>query len=99
MKQDNRDVLKFCPGSDLIIHNCIDKHSDTVLGENLLWRNIEGLGAHVNFLVNIHTGKDEEHPGTAGASGQEQSQTKYYRPLVFLRRYSWVSCYRYLLLN
>ena len=40
---------------------------------NLLWRNFESLCPHVNFLVNIHTGNDEEHTGAPGSSRQEPS--------------------------
>ena len=36
----------------------------------LLWRNIKSLCPHVNLLVNVHTGNDEEHAGAPGSSCQ-----------------------------
>ena len=51
-----------------------------------MWRNIEGLGPHVNFLVHVDTGQDEEHPGAPRAPGQQQPEPEYHRPLVFLTR-------------
>ena len=53
---------------------------------NLLWRDVEGLGPHVNLLVHVNTGQDEEHTGAPGASGQQQPEAEYDSPLVFLTR-------------
>ena len=52
---------------------------------NLLWRNFESLCPHVNFLVNIHTGNDEEHSGPPGTASQQPAQAEDHSPLIFLK--------------
>ena len=35
---------------------------------HLLRRNLVSLGPHVNFLIDVNTGNDEEHAGTPRSS-------------------------------
>ena len=49
-----------------------------------MWRDVVGLSPHINLLVDIHTGDDEEHPRAPGSARQEQSQSKYDGSLVLL---------------
>ena len=52
----------------LVVHDGVDEDGDAVLSEDLLWRDLVGGRPHVDLLVDVHTGDDEEHPGTSGAS-------------------------------
>ena len=51
---------------------------------HLLWRYLIGASSHVNLLINIHTGDDEEHPGTPGSPRQQPAQPEDDGPLVLL---------------
>ena len=50
----------------------------------LLWWNFVSAGPHINFLINIHAGDDEEDAGSARPAGQEAAQPEDDRPLVLL---------------
>ena len=50
----------------------------------LLWWDFKGLSPHVHFLVNIHTGDDEEDPGPPGSSCQQSAQSEDDGSLVLL---------------
>jgi hypothetical protein len=45
---------------------------------------IKILDPHVYFLVDVHTGNDEEDSRTPGSTRQQPTQPEYHRPLVFL---------------
>ena len=51
---------------------------------NLLWGNFKCLTPHVDLLVDIHTGDDEEDPGPPGSSSQKSAQPEDDGPLVLL---------------
>ena len=51
---------------------------------HLLWRYFIGASTHVDLLVDIHTGDDEEDPGTPSTSRQQPTQPKDDGPLVLL---------------
>ena len=51
---------------------------------DLLGWNLESLGSHVDLLVDINTGDDEEHPGPPGSSCQQPAQPEDDGPLVLL---------------
>ena len=46
--------------SDVVVDHSIHRHSHGVLGQHLLWRNIETDGSHVNDTTLINTRDDEE---------------------------------------
>ena len=50
----------------------------------LLGRDIKGLCSHVDLLVDVHTGDDEEDPRTPGSARQQPTQPEDHRPLVLL---------------
>jgi hypothetical protein len=56
-----------------------------MLEPHLLWRHVERLGPHVDLLVDVHAGDDEEDPGAPGAARQEEAQPEYHSPLILLR--------------
>ena len=51
---------------------------------NLLWGNFKCLTPHIDLLVNIHTGDDEEDPGPPGSSCQQSAQSEDDGSLVLL---------------
>ena len=52
---------------------------------NLLRRNIVGCGSHVDLLVNIKAGDDEEYSGTSGTALYQSPQSEDHGSLVLLR--------------
>ena len=52
----------------LIVHDGVDKDGDAVLGEDFLRGDLVGGRPHVDLLVDVDAGDDEEHTGTSGAS-------------------------------
>ena len=50
----------------------------------LLWRDFKSLSPHINFLVYIHTGDDEEHSRAPGSSCQQSAQSEDDGSLVLL---------------
>ena len=46
----------------LVVHDGVDKDGDTVLGEDLLRGDLVGGGPHVDLLVDVDAGDDEEDP-------------------------------------
>ena len=52
---------------------------------DLLRRDLVGVAPHVDLDVLVEAGDDEEHPGPAGAAGQEAAQAKYHCSLVLLQ--------------
>ena len=52
----------------LVVHDGVDKDGDAVLGEDFLRGDLVGGRPHVDLLVDVHTGDDEEHPRTSGSS-------------------------------
>ena len=70
----------------LIVHDGVDEDSDAVLGEDLLWRDLVGGRPHVDLLVNVHAGDDEEHPGTSGSSSKKPSKSEDHCSFIFLRK-------------
>ena len=53
--------------SHLVVHDGVDKDGDAVLGEDLLRRDLVGGRPHVDLLVDVDAGDDEEHTRTTGA--------------------------------
>ena len=51
----------------LVVHNGVDKNGDAVLGEDLLGGDLVGGRPHVDLLVDVDAGDDEEHTRTSGA--------------------------------
>ena len=51
----------------------------------LLRRNIVGLSPHVNLLIMIHTGDDEEHSGSPGSALEKSTKAEDDGPFVFLK--------------
>ena len=51
----------------------------------LLRRNIVSLCPHVNLLIMIHTGNDEEHSGTPGSALEKSTKAEYDGSFVFLK--------------
>ena len=51
----------------------------------LLRRNIVGGGPHVDLLVNIKAGDDEENSGTSGTTLYKSPQSEDHGSLVLLR--------------
>ena len=51
---------------------------------NLLRRDVESLCSHVNLLVDVDAGEDEEDARAAGAARQEEAQSENDSSLVFL---------------
>ena len=68
----------------LVVHDGVDEDGDAVLGEDLLWRDLVGWSPHVDLLVDVDAGDDEEHPGTSGSSWQETTKAEDDSSLVFL---------------
>ena len=52
----------------LVVHDGVDKDGDAVLGENLLRGDLVGGGSHVDLLVDVDAGDDEEDTGTSSSS-------------------------------
>ena len=53
-------------------------------GSNLLRRDIVGLGAHVNLLVNVDAGDDEEDARSSGSAGEKATQAEDDSTFIFL---------------
>ena len=51
---------------------------------NFLWRDFIGAGPHVNLLVDVHAGQDEEDARPPGPACQQESQPEDHSSLVFL---------------
>lgn len=51
---------------------------------DLLWWNFKSLSSHINFLINIHTGNDEEDPRTPCSTREEPSQAEDDCSLILL---------------
>ena len=49
------------------------------------------MAPHVDLDVLVEAGDDEEHPGPAGAAGQEAAQAEYHCSLVLLQEMSGTS--------
>ena len=49
-----------------------------------MWRNVKRLSSHINLLVNIHTGNDEEDSRPPGSSCQQSAQSEDDGSLVLL---------------
>ena len=47
-------------------------------------RDVKVLDPHVDLLVDVHTGDDEEDPRTPGTARQQPTQPEDHRPLVLL---------------
>jgi len=49
-----------------------------------LWRNLVRLAPHVDLLIHVDTGDDEEDPGTSSSTGEKAAKAKYDGALVLL---------------
>ena len=47
-------------------------------------RNLVSGCPHVDLLVGVDTGDDEEDPGTPGSSGEKTTKPEYDRSFIFL---------------
>ena len=56
-----------CSVGDLVVHDGVDKDGDAVLGEDFLRGDLVGGRPHVDLLVDVDAGDDEEHTRTTGA--------------------------------
>ena len=56
----------------------------TGLLPHLLWRHVEGERPHVDLLVGVDAGHDEEDAGAAGAAAEEAAQAEDDDALVLL---------------
>ena len=52
----------------LVVHDGVDKDGDAVLGKDLLRGDLVGGRPHVDLLVDVDAGDDEEHTRSSGAS-------------------------------
>ena len=68
----------------LIIDDSIHGHSDAVLGEDLLRRNIKGHRPQVNNLDGVHARDDEEEAGTNCSASLHSAQAEDHSSLVLL---------------
>ena len=50
----------------------------------LLWRNVKRQRPHVDFLVRIHAGYDEEDTRSTGPTAKEPTESEYDDPFVLL---------------
>ena len=57
---------------------------------NLLWGNVEGQCPHVDLLVAVDAGHDEEDPWAASAPTQEAAKAEDDDTLVLLNNLRWV---------
>ena len=51
-------------------------------------RDIVGLCAHVNLLIDVNTGNDEENTGSTGSAGEEATQAENDCSFIFLSKSS-----------
>ena len=56
----------------------------SVVSAHLLGRDLVCRCPHVDLLVGVHAGDDEEDPRAPGSSGEEAAQPEDYRPFIFL---------------
>ena len=68
----------------LVVHDGIDKDGDAVLGENLLRGDLVGGGPHVDLLVHVEAGDDEEHARAPRPARHQPAQPKDDRSLILL---------------
>ena len=58
------------------------KKFDKIL--HLLWWNLVVVSPHVDLLVSVDTGEDEEDPGTPGTANKQSSESEDNGPLILL---------------
>ena len=68
----------------LEVDHCVHSDSDTVLGQDLLGRDIEGDCSQVHSDDVINAGEDGEQPGAHGAALLDPPKPKDHGSLVFL---------------
>ena len=51
-----------------------------------MWRDIVGLCAHVNLLVDVDTGNDEEDSRSTSSACEKATQAENDSPLIFLSK-------------
>ena len=73
----------------LVVHDGVDKDGDAVLGENLLRGDLVGGGPHVDLLVDVDAGDDEEDTRTSSSSSKESPESKDYSTLILLITRGW----------
>ena len=73
----------------LVVHDGVDKDGDAVLGENLLRGDLVGGGPHVDLLVDVDAGNDEEDTRTSSSSSKESPESKDYSTLILLITRRW----------
>ena len=61
-------MLRLLMQPHLVVHDGVDKDGDAVLGENLLRGDLVGGGPHVDLLVDVDAGDDEEDTRTSSSS-------------------------------
>ena len=73
----------------LVVHDGVDEDSDAVLGEDFLRGDLVGGRPHVDLLVDVDAGDDEEDTGTSGASCKKSSESKDHCSLILLMIRCW----------
>ena len=62
--------------------NKFNEKSDKIL--HLLWRNLVVVSPHVDLLISVDTGEDEEDSRTPGTANKQSSQSEDNGPLILL---------------
>ena len=68
----------------LVVHYGIHKNCHTVLCQDLLRGDLVRLGSHIDLLVNIYAGDDEEDSRPPGSSSHQPAQSEDDGSLVLL---------------
>ena len=58
--------------------------AELTVNDDLLWWNLVFRCPHINLLVDVNTGDDEEKAGTLGSPHEQPSQPEYDDSLVLL---------------
>ena len=66
-----------------------------VISTHLLGRDLVGGGPHVDLLVRVHAGDDEEHPRASRPARQQPPQPEDDRPFVLLVQNAKSACIGY----
>ena len=67
-----------------VVHDGVHVYGDGVSGQDLLGRNVEGDGPHVDLAVAVHARQHEEDPRPPRPARQQAAQPEDDRSLVLL---------------
>ena len=80
-------LTSFTPSMEYLRFNVICVRSQlSCQSSHLLGRDLVCRGPHVDLLVGVDTGNDEEHAGPPGSPRQQPAQPEDDRALVFLHK-------------